>query len=300
MKKVVVLGSTGMLGRAVSRMSLENHKIVEVNRATYPVNSKNFHFQLKRNLIEVEELLRTGEVTHLINCIGLIRQKMERLESRSAENAIEANVLVPLQLANLSEKYELDVIQIGTDCVFSGRTGGYVEVDRHDPIDLYGKTKSMGEIPYLRLSLIRASIIGLEKDSHKSLLSWLISQPINAQVNGFSDQLWNGITVLQFSKLVEGIINSGKNEYFHGTHHLVPRNSLTKLEVLRLIRAAFEREDLIIKPIKSGTPLNMTLSTVDPKFNEFMWQTAGYQGLPSIEEIISEYSQSMRNQVRDE
>jgi dTDP-4-dehydrorhamnose reductase len=300
MKKVAVLGSTGMLGTAVSGMSLDNHEIVEVNRSTGPVNSKNFHFQVKRNLNELEELLKTGEITHLINCIGLIRQKMEKLESHSLENAIEANVLVPLQLANLSEKYELDVIQIGTDCVFSGRTGGYVEVDRHDPIDLYGKTKSLGEIPYPRLSIIRASIIGLEKDSHKSLLSWLLSQPINAQVNGFSDQLWNGITVLQFSKLVEGMINCGKNEYFYGIHHFVPRNSLTKLEVLRSIRSAFEREDLKIEPSKSGNPLDMTLSTVNPIFNEFLWQTAGYKEVPSIEEMISEYSRSMRAQVRDE
>ena len=71
MKKVAVLGSTGMLGTAVSRMSLDNHEIVEINRGSGPVNSKNVHFQVKRNLNELEELLNTGEITHLINCIGL-------------------------------------------------------------------------------------------------------------------------------------------------------------------------------------------------------------------------------------
>lgn len=300
MKKVIVLGSTGMLGMAISRISLDNHKIVEVNRATSPVSSKNSHFQLTRSLNELEKLLETGEVTHLINCIGLIRQKMEKPEYRSMEKAIEANVLIPLQIKSLSEKYGLDVIQIGTDCVFSGRTGGYVEVDRHDPIDLYGKTKSLGEIPYLRLSVIRTSIIGIEKDSHNSLLSWLLSQPQNAHVSGFSDQLWNGVTVLQFSKLVQGLINDGKSEHFYGTHHLVPRNFLTKWELLREMRASFGREDLEIEQVESGNPINMTLSTIDLKFNEFMWQIAGYQGAPSIKQMISEYSRSMSPQVSNE
>ena len=38
------------------------------------------------------------------------------------------------------------IFQIATDCVFSGKIGGYNELSNHDDLDIYGVSKSMGEV----------------------------------------------------------------------------------------------------------------------------------------------------------
>lgn len=293
MKQVIVLGSTGMLGRAVSKITPHEFRVIEVNRASQPVEAKNLHFKITHSISEIEALISSGQITHLINCVGLIRQKMDSDHPETLKSALESNVLIPLKLAELSERYGFNIIQIGTDCVFSGKKGNYTELDNHDPVDLYGKTKSLGEIPHSRQTIIRSSIIGFEEGSNKSLLSWLLSQPMNAEVEGYSDQQWNGITVMQFSQLVEGILNKGNWDNLIGTHHFLPSGSVSKLELLRIIAKVFHRNDLVISPVVTNRPANMTLSTVSPEFNEFLWNTAGYRTIPSVEEMIVEYSKRM-------
>lgn len=287
-----------MLGRAVSKIEPVDGKLIEINRIHSPVESKNLHFRINNNLSEIEILFKSYNITHIINCAGLIRQKMNSNNLNIIQYAIESNVLIPLKLAQLSEKYKFNIIQIGTDCVFSGRKGNYSEQDVHDPIDLYGKTKSLGEISHSRISIIRTSIIGVENKSNNSLLSWLLSQPLNSKLNGYTDQIWNGVTVLQFSKLAEGIVNNQNFENFVGTHHLVPKNSMSKMELLKVLALSFDRNDLKIVPINSGNPVNMSLSTVDPSFNENLWRFAGYDTVPSIQEMILEYSKCMASKER--
>lgn len=293
MNQVAILGSTGMLGRAVSRISPRNCRLIEINRAPEPVEPSNSHFRIAKSISEIEAFLKLGNITHLINCAGLIRQKMGQESPSDMSRAIESNVQIPLKLAELSERYGFKIIQIGTDCVFSGREGNYTEADKHSPIDLYGKTKSLGEISHPNLTIIRASIVGVESNSNKSLLSWLLAHPLNSEINGFSDHLWNGITVLQFAKLIEGLINQGNMDDLNGTHHFVPRDSVSKFELLGLIAKAFNRNDLVVRPVESERPANMTLSTVNAAFNESLWKMAGYLTIPSVDEMILEYSKSM-------
>ena len=65
----------------------------------------------------------------------------------------------------------MKLIHITTDCVFTGLTGFYTETSTHDSLDIYGKTKSLGEPE--KATVIRTSIIGEELYNKKSLLEWV-------------------------------------------------------------------------------------------------------------------------------
>lgn len=290
MRKIAVVGSTGMLGREVARTKFEGYNIVELNRHHFPVVSSNEHFQIDSRLTDLESGLDLRDVDYVINCAGLIRQKLDERNPSSRSAAIEANIQLPLKLVSMSEKYDFKIFQIGTDCVFSGYKGQYTETDFHDAQDLYGRSKSLGEIPHDNLSILRTSIVGLENESSRSLLSWLISQPKNASVQGFTDQIWNGVSVFHFAKFVSGIINHDKFEEFSGVHHVLPNDNISKYSLLNLFRSAFNREDLEIQPQPSGRDANMTLSTNNPKLNHSLWNLAGYDCPLTIEEMILEYS----------
>jgi dTDP-4-dehydrorhamnose reductase len=290
MRKIAVIGSTGMLGREVSRTTYPGYNLIELNRRSSPTVNSNEHLQIDSNLNNLEAKMNFEEVDYIINCAGLIRQKIEENNPESRRRAFEANFEIPLKLVTLSEKYNFKIIQIGTDCVFSGHKGSYVETDSHDAQDLYGKSKSLGEIPHENLSVLRTSIIGLEVESNSSLLSWLLSQPKNATIQGFTDQLWNGVTVLHFARFVSSIIRHDRFSDYSGVHHVVPATVVTKDSLLRAFARVFNRRDLRIVSKPSGREANMTLSTNNPNLNNLLWNLAGYSHPLSIEEMILEYS----------
>jgi hypothetical protein len=156
------------------------------------------------------------------------------------------------------------------------------------------KSKSLGEIPHENMSIIRTSIIGKEVHSTSSLLSWFLSQPHGAVVPGFTDQIWNGVTVHHFAKFVKGIIEKKTFNNYAGVHHVVPADKVTKEGLLRNMASAFHREDIEVMPVSSGRALDMTLSTNNPQLSDSLWKNAGYSRPLSIEEMVVEYSLAIR------
>lgn len=296
MPKIAVIGSNGMLGRAVAARTYSGYKVIEVNRFERPVFSSNQHIQISSDLSSFESSIDFTEIDFVINCAGLIRQKIHEHDPKSTALAMEVNYELPRKLVRLSEKCGFKIFQIGTDCVFSGMKGSYLETDTHDARDIYGKSKSMGEIQHQNLSILRASIVGLETGTENSLLSWFLSQPVKARINGFNDQEWNGVTVFHFSKFLAGIIENREFDAFCGTHHVVPADAITKETLLRYFAEYFNREDIVIKSVESGNKLDMTLATTDRELNNKLWQMAGYSGPLSIEEMILQYSLSIESE----
>lgn len=76
----------------------------------------------------------------------------------------------------LCQKYSSKFIQIGTDCIFSGSKGQYTEADILESIDLYGKSKFLGESGPKNALVLKTSSIGWEVETKKGLLEWFLSQ----------------------------------------------------------------------------------------------------------------------------
>ena len=108
-------------------------------------------------------------------------------------------------LAKIKKEHNCQVVHISTDCVFNGKKGNYNEEDDHDCLDVYGKTKSLGENP--DLTIIRTSIIGEEITNKRSLVEWVKSNT-SKEINGFIKHFWNGVTCLQLAKIIYKIITN--------------------------------------------------------------------------------------------
>ena len=283
MNKVLVLGSTGMLGSAVAQM-LSNNKNELLTTSRYGNNSSNFN----AGLDSIEDILFLFKPDWIINCIGTIKPHINESDSNSVLNAINVNSIFPSQLSIASSKIGAKVIQIATDCVYSGSKGAYLETDLHDATDVYGKTKSLGEVPTENMMHIRASIIGPELGRSTSLLEWFKNQPINSKINGFTDHLWNGVTTHAFGKLCHGIID--KNLFQSGKFHVIPKDVVTKADLLKLFSNAYKRSDLLISDTVSTNKINRTLSTVNINHSTNLWKAAGYIEAPTIEELVYEQS----------
>lgn len=227
-----------------------------------------------------------GKVDYVINCIGIIKPHISDTNDKQRLNAIQINSLFPQKLADWAYEQGVKVIQIATDCVFSGQKGSYLESEAHDALDVYGKSKSLGEVPNPAMMHLRVSIIGPEVGRSTSLLEWVRNQPKDAQIFGFTDHMWNGVTTSHFGKVARGIIES--NLFKAGVFHLIPGDRLPKDKLVKKIASVFGRDDIEIQPKASGNTVDRTLETIDPMFNSEMWAAAGYESPPTIERMLEE------------
>lgn len=221
-----------------------------------------------------------------VNCIGLIKPYIHDDSARETEAALWINSLFPHFLAAAGERVGCRILQIATDCVYSGRNGGYVETDPHDAWDVYGKTKSLGEVSSPVMHHLRCSVIGHQLGGRSSLLEWFLGQKANACVPGFTDHRWNGVTTLQFARLCHGIIS--KELSLPRLSHVLPAAPITKADLLGLFASSYQRTDIHIRSGPSATAVDRTLGTNQPDVNVRLWHAAGYDTPPSMERMLDE------------
>lgn len=287
--KVLILGATGMLGDAVTKMFREfAGQVICTSRnqlTGLDHTIENRVFDAETDALErVAVDLMAGD--YIVNCIGIIKTEIDESSPASCDRARRINSEFPAKLASFAESRQLKVIQIATDCVFSGKVGHYSETSEHDPADVYGRTKSLGEVVSPSIMHLRVSIIGPEKRGFTSLYDWVARQPKDAEIAGYTNHYWNGIPAKHFGKLAKAIIEN--NLFVAGVHHVLPSDEVTKAELVCLIAEHSARRDISILDTPAAFGIDRTLSTNNPDFSAGLWSAAGYSTPPSIAQLVRE------------
>ena len=268
MKKVLVLGSTGMLGHVLynylddfSKYNLFNVSFrKKLNSETTIIDVSDFE-KLKNYIEEIKP-------DFIVNCIGVLINGSKQ----NIKNAIYLNAYLPQLLNQLCNSIKCKFIHISTDCVFSGKVGGYDENSIKDAIDDYGKTKSLGEFNSESNLCIRTSIIGPEiKHNGEGLLHWLFQQ--KGKVSGYKNVFWSGVTTLELSKAIEFSIENNVN----GLWNLTNSKPISKYDLLKKITNIFSLNNIELvedfkmksnKTLKSIRDINFKVSTYDSMIKE--------------------------------
>jgi dTDP-4-dehydrorhamnose reductase len=153
------------------------------------------------------------------------------------------NSLLPHRLAHLCQAANARLIQISTDCVFSGRKGMYVEADEADATDLYGRTKYLGEVKGDGCITIRTSMIGWELGTHYGLIEWFMSR-CGATVNGYTNAIFSGFTTLALSEILVDVISD--HPTLSGLYH-VSSEPISKYDLLLRLKHAYHL-DVEVEP----------------------------------------------------
>ncbi len=287
--QIAILGSTGMLGTGLlDYFHSVDIPVTEISRNTssyYPSN-RHIQFDITRDSVSrlIDDLTSSS---FLINASGIIKHKINPNNLANLADAIKVNSVFPHELSEKCVAKKVRILQIATDCVYSGKQGNYSEADLHDPTDIYGVTKSLGEVESQNVMTLRCSMIGLERDSSLEFLNWVIDQPPKQTIQGFGNHLWNGLTTLHVAKILRGIIETG--EFLEGVHHLVPRDFTSKLELIEIVASKFDRQDLEVVKSKGDKAVDRRLITLNNARNRDYWKWAGYSQPLGISEMIAEY-----------
>lgn len=244
MQKVLILGANGMLGHQACRTLSHHFDVWGTVRQMKP----NYDFLPQDHILTyvdatdvetVEEALEHVQPAVVVNCIGIIKQIKE---AKDPITSIFVNAMFPHMLARECTARRIRLIHISTDCVFLGTKGMYTEDDAPDALDMYGRTKQLGEVgePYLTL---RTSIIGHELDTQNGLLAWFLSQK-GKTVSGFRKAIFSGLTTQALSKILVEIIQN--HPRLSGLYH-VSAAPIDKYSLLDMIRATLAL-DINIEP----------------------------------------------------
>ncbi len=299
--KVAVLGASGMLGSMVLSVLGEDQNLrllATIRPGTAGPSSTGIATEaLDATSASRAELVRIIDgCAWVVNCIGLIKHHIQDDRRATTGQAIRINALFPHLLAEAAQETGSQILQIATDCVYSGAKGPYREADPQDALDVYGKSKSLGEVVAPGMHHLRCSIIGPELKERRSLLEWFLGQPVGTSLQGYSNHLWNGVTTLHFARICRGILR--ENTALPQLCHVVPGDLLSKGELLLNIRRSYGREDLQVELQPALKAVDRTLATSDPALNLRLWRGAGYEAPLTLAAMVEELAQTTLSRRR--
>lgn len=236
--KFLILGCNGMAGHTISQyMQQQGHDVIGFDRKTSP---------FVRSVVgdatdtaSLRMLIESGRFDAVINCIGILNQVAEEHKA----DAVFLNAYLPHFLAEATSVLDTQIIHMSTDCVFSGKRGGYTEYDLRDGTTFYDRTKALGELEDSKNLTLRNSIVGPDTNANGiGLFNWFMQQ--EGPINGYVDAVWTGQTTLQLAKTME----QAAKERVSGLINAIPADSISKYDLLMLFNKYFRSGAVRINP----------------------------------------------------
>ncbi|HEM3702849.1 TPA: sugar nucleotide-binding protein [Streptococcus suis] len=273
--KFLILGCNGMAGHIISLylkeqgydvLGVAREKSKLVDSIVGDVTDTQF----------LTELIGVNKFDTIINCVGLLNEVAENNHSE----AVLINAFLPHFLAKLTANTKTQIIQMSTDCVFSGAEGSYTEDSVPNGTLFYDKSKALGELEDDKNITLRNSIVGPDINVNGiGLLNWFLKQ--NDSVKGFEKAIWTGQTTLQLAKTME----QAALRRASGLYNAVPDHSINKYELLKLFNTKIRKTPI---DIQKESNFVADKSLVRTRFEGFDYQ------IPSYETMVEELAEWMR------
>lgn len=214
MKKILVTGCSGQLGRAVNK----EYAGEDVNFINTDVVEGEGVISLDITDVEaVLKLTREQKPDIIINCAA--HTNVDKCEEEW-DLAYQINALGPRNLSIAAREADAKMIHVSTDYVFEGNgTKPYTEFDTPNPVSAYGKTKLEGEnfvkeFAPKHFILRTAWLYGEGKNFVKTMLA--LSERYE-EINVVCDQLGSPTSTVELAKMIHALEETDNYGVFHAT-----------------------------------------------------------------------------------
>ena len=246
--KIYILGISGMLGSKLFQEFLKKKYEVRGSIRTIPkkflIYKSNIDSNIDvNNMLKLKKKILKFKPDFIINSIGVIKQKVDQFEEK---NIFYINSVFPYELYKISNMINSKLIHFSTDCVFDGKKGNYNEQSISNAYDIYGISKSLGELNFKNSLTIRTSIIGHELNSKNSLLEWFL-QLRKKKCYGYADAYFSGMPTIEIFNFLENFIL--KNKKISGIYNL-SSSKISKYNLLKKISNIYSKKIKIVKSKK--------------------------------------------------
>jgi len=264
--KIGVTGASGMLGTALITHLSKKHKVFATSRSK-SIESKDIEwdcFDLTNTKL-LNNWLNKIEPDIVIHCAAIVN--VDACEG-NVDLATAIHFGTTKVISNYLDHNNGRLIYISTDSVFDGeKQGSYSESDLVNPLNVYAKTKLMGEELVQSMNnglVLRTNIIGWTQEASNSFAEWVLEGLINnAPLNLFYDVHFSPLTIYDLSLIIEKIV---KQPLF-GLYHCASSDSVSKYDFGKKMAETFQLSDSNINRLsvdnmsfKASRPKNMALN----------------------------------------
>jgi len=286
--KVLVLGGDGMLGHELFFQLRQRHETRVTLRQPLAAYSAYGLFE-RGNAFDridvrapdsVEQVVRDYRPRAVINAVGIVKQ---RPESEEALMSIQVNSLLPHRLALACKNVDAQLVHLSTDCVFSGKRGAYRETDVPDPLDVYGRSKLLGEVSGDGAITLRTSMIGRGLTRKGGLVDWFLAQ--RAPIQGYRNAVFSGLTTRELGRVIGLLIE--KHPSASGLYH-VSAEKISKLDLLTKLRSRLGSGPEIVPADEPR---------IDRSLDSTRFRSAFGYAPPSWDEMLDELAQDIHRKA---
>lgn len=287
---VLVIGSSGMLGKDISQVFKENGFTVigaDINNICNNFLDRFYKIDIRNQQVILK--LLENEKPHLIIYTAAIVNLNVCEENKELAESI--HVEVPefiLQSINDDVKF----VYISTDSVFDGEEGNYVETDLVNPLNYYSYSKYLGEkacLNYKNSIIVRTNIFGFNNPLKQSLAEWAIQKLKSGErIVGFDDVIFNAIYTMDLSRILYDISQLDLN----GIINIAAKGKYSKYEFLISLALGLGFDTNLIDKGSSQDvtfPIKRPLKTyLNTTLIESMLK------IPTIKETINNFCQNLK------
>ena len=264
MTKVLILGSSGLLGSNISRVLDSKFEVIgthfkNVNHSV----PHSIHLDIASTDM-FEEIIKKVLPQYVINCIGTT--SVEECEL-FPEKAMLLNAIFPYRVAKASREFKFQFLQVSTDHYETPSNEIRDESMHPIPLNSYGYSKFTGERLVLTESptslILRTNFFGVSARGDHSILDFAISSFKNSSpVFGYEDVWFTPLGVTQIGNFLASTLELNTS----GILNLSGSESITKLTFLREVAGALGIDPNLVLAAKSSQfsssvirPLNLSL-----------------------------------------
>lgn len=214
MKKILVTGCNGQLGRAI-RKAYEQDDVTFVN--TDVAEGEGIVALDITNISQVMELVLAEKPDVIINCAA--HTNVDACE-KEWDLAYQINAIGPRNLSIAANAVDAKMIHVSTDYVFEGNgTVPYTEFDAPNPVSAYGKTKLEGEkfVKEFAKKHFIFRTAWLYGDGKNFVKTMLRLSETHEQVNVVCDQLGTPTSAKELAGMIRHLESTDNYGTFHAT-----------------------------------------------------------------------------------
>ena len=214
MKKIIVTGCNGQLGRAINRAFADEsgYELINTDFGIDGIQSLDIS-----DIDSVMSFVSGIRPYAIINCAAMTA--VDLCETRQ-DMAYRINAIGPRNLAIASSATDAKLIHVSTDYVFRGDGSvPYTEFDPVGPVSMYGKTKLAGE-EFVRQMTDRSFIVRtawLYGDGKNFVKTMLRLSENHDEVTVVDDQIGSPTSAAELAAAIKSLLPSDNYGLFHGT-----------------------------------------------------------------------------------
>lgn len=226
MKKILVTGANGQLGRCIRKHSVKFHDLT-------------FYFCTSNDLdigdkVAISQFLEEHKIDYFVNCAAYTN--VEEAEEQK-EKAFLINAEAVLTIATECHKRNITLFHFSTDYVFNGEAQkAYSEEDKPYPVNIYGASKLRGE-EYIQNNLEQFYIFRTSwlysEFGHNFYNTILRKASEGAELNITTSQKGTPTNANDLAEIVLDLIESNNQKY--GLYHLSNEGEATWYDFARQI-----------------------------------------------------------------